>query len=219
MAQRAPRGPRIWQFGARAARARIAEMRRPKARAGVWLATGGGAHQQRAAAVHSNCFIMAPSVTTRLRLPTPPQLLQRISVRHVRSCPGPGANAVFVARASNPDEFPDEFPDSLGAWARGPGTARRGTTWGRARCSAPHNDPQILQYCARAACAHSGNAAPQGARGHMAGAPKPAAPADLKGACARPMIRSSGLSAEVVGSLLSARIPQEHCNSGLLPDG
>ena len=52
-----------------------------------------------------------------------------------------------------------------------------------------------------------------------AGAPKPAAPADVKGACARPMIRSSGLSAEVVGSLASARIPQEHCNSGLLPDG
>ena len=144
MAQRAPRGPRIWQFGARAARARIAEMRRPKARVGVWLATGGGAHQQRAAAVHSNSFIMAPSVTTRLRLPTPPQLLQRISVRHVRSCPGPGANAVFVARASNPDEFPDEFPDSLGA---GPGgRERRGAALPGAARGAAH-PTTTLKYC------------------------------------------------------------------------
>ena len=120
-------------------------MWRPKARAGVWLATGG-LHQQRAAAVHSNSFTMAPSVTTRLRLPTPPQLREK----NERPCPRPGTNAAFVARAPITDEFPDEFPDSLCHKRRCAVLPRA-----NARRSVLPENPHLWRLCARAARART----------------------------------------------------------------
>ena len=70
-----------------------------------------------AAAAVAATLTLAPRVfTTRLRLPTSPHILQRTSVLHARACPGPGANAAFVACAPIPEEFPEEFPDSLRCW-------------------------------------------------------------------------------------------------------
>ena len=147
-----PEDPHIWQFGARAARARTAEMRRPKARAGVWLATGGGAP----AAVRANSFPPPAAAAVGGRSPLVGTGAEKPRCCHVAPLRGRSQHTLWACRRGEALRAHIICPCS--DLAR---RARRGRAW-RALCRAGARSEGREAHC----CPTGGiGARPRGARG------------------------------------------------------